>query len=110
MKNLMIAAVAALPLLAAPALAQSMGGHGTHGNHADMAKGVHADATLNKMMDGKANISHGPIPDIGWPAMTMDLPFLEGAEIGDVSEGQPVMLMLEKGHDGMYGIKAMMPK
>ena len=61
-------------------------------------------------MDGKADIRHGPIRDIGWPAMTMDLPFLEGAEIGDVSEGQSVMLMLEKGHDGMYGIKAMMPK
>ena len=61
-------------------------------------------------MDGKANISHGSIPDIGRPAMTMDLPFLEGAEIGDVSEGQSVMFMLEKGHDGMYGIKAMMPK
>ena len=61
-------------------------------------------------MDGKANISHGSIQDIGRPAMTMDLPFLEGAEIGDVSEGQSVMFMLEKGHDGMYGIKAMMPK
>ena len=60
--------------------------------------------------DGKANISNWSIPDIGWPAMTMDLPFLEGAEIGDVAEGQSVMLMLEVGHDGMYGIKAMMPK
>lgn len=109
MRKLMIAAVAALPLMTASALAQSRG-HGSHGNHSSMQDGVHADGTLNKMMDGKANISHGPIPDIGWPAMTMDLPFLEGAEIGDVSEGQSVMLMLEKGHDGMYGIKAMMPK
>lgn len=113
MKTLMIAVVAALPLMAAPVLAQSTGGHGnhgTHGNHSNMQHGVHADATLNKMMDRKANISHGPIKEIGWPAMTMDLPILEGAEIGDVSEGQPVMLMLEKGKDGMYGIKAMMPK
>lgn len=110
MKKLMILAAAALPLLAAPALAQSTGGHGTHGTHSNMQHGVHADATLNKMMDGKANVSHGPIPDIGWPAMTMDLPFLEGAEIGKVSDGQPVMLMLEKGPDGMFGIKAMMPK
>ena len=61
-------------------------------------------------MDGEADISLGSIPDIGWPAVTMDLPFLEGAEMGDVSEGQSVMLMFEKGHDGMYGIKAMMPK
>lgn len=109
MKKLMLALVA-LPLLATPAMAQSSHGHGTHGNHATMQKGVHADATLNKMMDGKANISHGPIPEIGWPSMTMDLPFLDGAEIGQVKDGQPVMLMLEKGPDGMFGIKAMMPK
>lgn len=109
MKNLMLVLVA-LPLLSAPAMAQSTHGHGTQGNHATMQKGVHADATLNKMMDGKANISHGPIPEIGWPAMTMDLPFLDGAEIGPVEDGQPVMIMLEKGADGMFGIKAMMPK
>ena len=42
--------------------------------------------------------------------MTKDSPFLEGAEISDISQGQLGMLMLEKGNDGMYGIKAMMPK
>ena len=61
-------------------------------------------------MDRKANISSGPIPDIGWLAMTKDLPFLEGEEIVGVCQGQLGMLMLEKGNDGMYGIKAVMPK
>ena len=61
-------------------------------------------------MDRKANISVGPNPDIGWLAMTIDLPFLEGAEIGHVSQSQLGMLMLETGNDGLYGIKAMMPK
>ena len=61
-------------------------------------------------MDRKANIGFGPIPDIGWLAMTIDLPFLEGTEIGDVSQGQLGMLMLEKGNEGMCGIEAMMPK
>ena len=61
-------------------------------------------------MDRKANIGFGPIPDIGWLAMTIDLPFLEGTEIGDVSQGQLGMLMLEKGNEGMCGIETMMPK
>ena len=61
-------------------------------------------------IDRKANISVGPNPDIGWLAMTIDLPFLEGAEIGHVSQSQLGMLMLETGNDGLYGIKAMMPK
>ena len=109
----MLFALVTLPFFAAPAVAGSTThshGSSSHGNHSEMKHGVHADATLNKMGDGKVNISHGPIPDIGWPAMTMDLPLLEGAEIGDVKEGQPVMMMLEKGSDGMFGIKALMPK
>ena len=61
-------------------------------------------------IDRKANISFGPIPDIGWLAMTIDLPFLEGTEIGDVFQGQLGMLMLEKGNEGMCGIETMMPK
>lgn len=61
-------------------------------------------------IDRKANIGFGPIPDIGWLAMTIDLPFLEGTEIGDVFQGQLGMLMLEKGNEGMCGIETMMPK
>ena len=61
-------------------------------------------------IDRKANISFGPIPDIGWLAMTIDLPFLEGTEIGDVFQGQLGMVMLEKGNEGMCGIETMMPK
>ncbi|MCR9258057.1 MAG: copper-binding protein [Alphaproteobacteria bacterium] len=110
----MLLALATLPFFAAPAVAGSTSHNnhasGSHGTHSEMKEGVHADATLNSMGDGMANVSHGPIPEIGWPSMTMDLPFLEGAEIGDVKEGQPVMMMLEKGADGMFGIKALVPK
>ncbi|MDD9724540.1 copper-binding protein [Roseovarius sp. SK2] len=78
-------------------------------SHAGMA-GVHAEATVNSIGDGTANITHGPIAEIGWPAMTMDLPVLDDAEIGDVEDGDEVMMMLEKGEDGMYAIRALMPK
>ena len=102
-----------LAFLTAPAaLAQSdMSGHDmTMGDHATMAEGVHAEATLNSLSDGMANVSHGPIPDIGWPAMTMDMTLLDGAEIDGVEPGDEVMMMLEQGPDGMFAIRALMPK
>ena len=83
--------------------------HGKSGDHAGMP-GVHAEAKINEIKGDTVNLSHGPIKDIGWPAMTMDLKLLEGAEVGDVKAGDTVMMMLEKGEDGMYGIRALMPK
>lgn len=79
------------------------------GSHEGM-EGIHAEATVNSIGDGTANISHGPIAEIGWPAMTMDLPVLDGAKVGGVEAGDEVMMMLEKGEDGMYAIRALMPK
>lgn len=96
----------------APALAlASDDSHSGHdmSSHDGMA-GVHAEATVNSIGDGTANINHGPIAEIGWPAMTMDLPVLDGAEIDGVEAGDEVMMMLEKGDDGMYAIRALMPK
>lgn len=104
-----------LATLTAPAaLAQSdHSGHGSGmdmGEHAEMSEGVHAAATLNSLSGDMANVSHGPIPDIGWPAMTMDMTLLDGAEIGAIEPGDEVMMMLEKGPDGMFAIRALMPK
>lgn len=92
--------------LATPALA-SGSGHGEHGSHTGMAEGVHATGEVHAIEAGKVNLSHEPIPDIGWPAMRMDLPLLEGADTGDVAAGDKVMIMLEKGPDGTYGIRAL---
>jgi Cu/Ag efflux protein CusF len=102
----------AASLLAAPALAQSGHSgmdHGSmQGDHGAMA-GVHAPATINSIEGDTVNVTHGPIAEIGWPAMTMDLKLLEGAEVGAVSAGEEAMMMLEKGPDGLYGIRALMP-
>lgn len=84
--------------------------HGDHATHQMMGQGVHAEGELHMMDHDKVNLSHGPIPAIGWPAMTMDMPLLEGAEIGDVKPGDKVMFMLEKDADGMYGVRAVYPK
>lgn len=71
--------------------------------------GIHTTATVHSIDGDTVNVTHPPIPDLRWPAMTMDLMLLEGAEVGDVEAGDEAMLMLEKGEDGMVGIRAMMP-
>jgi len=85
--------------------------HGTM-DHSEM-EGVHTMAKINSV-DGDTyndtyNVSHPPIPALKWPAMTMDLKLIEGAEVGTVAAGESVMLMLEPDADGTYGIKAIMP-
>jgi Cu/Ag efflux protein CusF len=70
---------------------------------------VHAKAIVNSIGEGTANVSHDAIPEIGWPAMTMDMTVLESAQTtGNISEGDSVTLMLVKGEDGMYAIGAML--
>ena len=108
----------AAALLAAPAFAESHSkdhdgmdhskmGHGTM-DHSGM-EGVHTMATINSIDGDTYNVTHPPIPALKWPKMTMDLKLVEGAEVMDVAAGDEVMLMLEQGDDGMYGISAVMP-
>ncbi|MEI4262656.1 copper-binding protein [Roseovarius sp. D0-M9] len=74
-----------------------------------MEEAVHTKATLNSIGEDTANVSHEPIPEIGWPAMTMDLAVLPDANMmGEVAEGDSVTLMLIKGEDGMYSIGGIM--
>lgn len=104
------AILASAPLAYAQSSVDSGHDHSTmkHGEHAEMA-GVHAEATIHSIEGDTVNLSHGPIAEIGWPAMTMDLKLLEGAQVGEVAAGDTAMMMLEKGPDGLYGIRALMP-
>lgn len=74
-----------------------------------MAEGVHTEGEIHSIRGDTVNLTHEPIPAIGWPTMTMDLKLLEGAEIGDVKPGDRATIMLEKGPDGLYGIRALAP-
>jgi len=103
-------AALALTLAPAPATLAPM----NHGDHGAMSEGVHVQGVyvrgvVNSLGDGTANVTHEPMPEIGWPAMTMDLPRLDGAEVAGVGEGDDVTIMLEQGPDGMYGIRALAP-
>jgi Cu(I)/Ag(I) efflux system protein CusF len=76
-----------------------------------MKSAVHAKAVVNSIEGGMVNVSHDPIPEIGWPAMTMDLSVLPNVKIMDtVKSDDTVTMMLVKGKDGMYGIQALMPE
>ena len=76
-----------------------------------MEGAVQAKAVVNLIEGGMVNVSHDPIPEIGWPAMTMDLSVLPNVKIMDtVKSGDTVTMMLVKGKDDMYGIQALMPE
>jgi Cu/Ag efflux protein CusF len=43
---------------------------------------------------GRLNISHGPIPSLNWPAMTMDFQVRDKAVLRDVKPGQKVEITI----------------
>lgn len=50
------------------------------------------------------NISHEPIPAIGWPAMTMDMAVAPSVDLDAVAPGSQVTFSLSRGADGVYVI------
>ncbi len=56
--------------------------------------------------EGKLSLSHDPIPELGWPAMDMDLA-VEGLDVATVPLDRPVEFDLSKGEDGLYTIVAL---
>lgn len=103
-------------LIASPAMADSTkNADGEHKDHkmehsGEMEKKmVETPATVNSVSETSLNVSHPAIPDLKWPAMTMDLPVLEGAEIADLKEGGKVIIVLEQGEDGNYSIRSAKP-
>jgi Cu/Ag efflux protein CusF len=78
-----------------------------HEGHND----AHGTGTVNFIdpAQHKVNVSHNPIPEIGWPAMTMDFPVAASVDLKPVKPGTRVNFTIEKGQDGIYEIKAITP-
>ncbi|WP_424972997.1 efflux RND transporter periplasmic adaptor subunit [Dinoroseobacter sp. S76] len=55
--------------------------------------------------DGKLTLEHGPIPELGWPAMTMDLP-VSGVDLETVPLDAPIEFDLTVGDDGLFSVVA----
>ena len=73
--------------------------------------GAHGTGTVTSVnaAQGKIGLQHGPIPAIGWPAMTMELAVAPSINLRALQPGMPVNFSLEKGRDGIYMIQWIQP-
>ncbi|MES9992245.1 MAG: copper-binding protein [Candidatus Thiodiazotropha sp.] len=98
-------------LLTMPVLGDSQGGHSMHG-HGDMASGVSegvGTGVLHKIDTDKRiiNLTHGPIPELKWMGMTMDLPVTKRVDLSTFKENDKVNFTVKKGRDKQFRITAM---
>jgi Cu/Ag efflux protein CusF len=72
---------------------------------------ISATGKVNAIMpaERKANITHDPIPALGWPGMTMDFRLADSASLEGVKVGSEVVFQLRKAADGAYEIEALNP-
>jgi len=63
-----------------------------------------AKAIINTLMPehNMVNLSHEPIPALGWPEMTMDFKLLDGVSLDGLKPGQSVEIQLQKDAEGMF--------
>jgi Cu/Ag efflux protein CusF len=104
--------VTAIPRSLSPAtppkpIAPHQGTQMAHEGHDD----AHATGTVNSVDAAahKVNITHQPIPAIGWPSMTMDFAVAPKVNLGAVKPGMKVNFTIERGTSGMYEVQAIMP-
>ena len=78
-----------------------------HAGHND----AHGTGTVNSVdpAQHKVNLSHNPIPEIGWPAMTMEFPVAPSIDLKSIKPGTRVNFTIEQGQGGMYEIKVITP-
>lgn len=78
-----------------------------HSGHAH-AKGT---GTLNSVDAAarKINVTHDPIPAIGWPTMTMDFAVAPSVNLNALTPGTRVNFEMEQGQGGMYVIQSIAP-
>ena len=78
-----------------------------HAGHND----AHGTGTVNSIdpAQHKVNLSHNPIPEIGWPAMTMEFAVAPAIDLRGLKPGTRVNFTIERGEGGMYEIRAIAP-
>lgn len=68
---------------------------------------IWTEATVNAAPeDGMVNLSHPPIPAIGWPAMTMDFPIDPSVAVSSLIPGRRLKIALGRNADGTYRVLA----
>lgn len=56
---------------------------------------------------GMINITHEPMPELGWPTMTMDMPVTKRVDLGAVKAGDKVDFKVKLGRDKQYRVTEM---
>ena len=99
----------------AAAQASSEMARGAKGDSTQMAHEGHAHvqgtAKVNSVDAAahKVNLSHDPIPKIGWPSMTMDFAVAPSVDLNSVQPGTSIKFDMEQGQGGMYVIQSIAP-
>lgn len=81
--------------------------HGMSGKEAAAGTGVIHSIDADKRV---INLTHEPMPDLGWPTMTMDLPATKRVDLSGLKEGDKVDFKLKLGRDKKYRIIEIAPK
>ncbi|MEO5374431.1 MAG: copper-binding protein [Alphaproteobacteria bacterium] len=70
-----------------------------------------ANGTINTVDPAKGilNMTHDPIPALGWPAMTMDFGVAPGVDLKGLAKGAKVSFTVAKLSDGTFRITAIKP-
>jgi Cu/Ag efflux protein CusF len=102
--------VTPIPLPSPASQAAAMPHHGMQMAH-DGENDVHASGTVNSVnvAGHKVNITHQPIPVIGWPSMTMDFAVAPSVNLASVKPGARVNFSMMRQPDGMYAIQSIAP-
>ncbi len=78
-----------------------------HDGHND----THATGVVNSVDPAghKINLSHDPIPEIGWPSMTMDFAVAPTVDLSAVKPGSRVDFTMERAKGGLYEVRSIQP-
>jgi Cu(I)/Ag(I) efflux system protein CusF len=72
---------------------------------------AHGSGTVNSVdpVQHKVNLTHAPIPEIGWPTMTMEFPVAPSVDLNAIRPGIRVDFTIEQQPGAMYEIKTISP-
>lgn len=92
------------------------GAKGSHSGHEMKAVEGNKEAVAVGIINsvdadgGKINITHEPVPALGWPKMTMDLPVTRRVDLSSIKAGSSVSITLKQGRDKQFRVMAIEPK
>lgn len=105
----------ALLALAASILLIPVSAHTEEMDHSQMHQANKSEATGKAVInavdqDAKSvKLTHDPMPEFGWPKMTMDLPVTRKVDLSTTKPGDKVLFTIKLGRDKKYRIIKLSP-